>query len=85
VSGNKVEANKVLEELKQISTKRYVAPYNVAVIYSGLGDKDAAFVWLNRAYNDRSYLLAVYLNTDSRLDNLRSDPSFQELQRKMKL
>jgi hypothetical protein len=55
------------------------------VIYSGLGDKDAAFEWLNRAYNDRSYLLAVYLNTDSRLDNLRSDPHFHELHRKMNL
>ena len=85
VSGNKVEANKVLDKLREISSKRYVAPYNVAVIYSGLGDKDAAFDWLNRAYSDRSYLLAVYLSTDSRLDNLRSDPRFQELRRKMKL
>jgi tetratricopeptide (TPR) repeat protein len=90
VSGNKVEANKVLDKLKEISAQRYVAPYNVAVIYSGLSDsglsdKDEAFDWLNRAYNDRSYLLAVYLNTDSRLDNLRSDPRFQELRRKMKL
>jgi hypothetical protein len=71
--------------LKEISTHRYVAPYNVAVIYAGLGDKDAAFDWLNRAYNQRSYLLAAYLKTDSRLDNLRSDPRFHDLQRKMNL
>ena len=79
VSGNKDEAYKVLEKLKQISTQRYVAPYNVAVIYAGLKGKDAAFDRLNRAYNDRSYLLAVYLNTDSSLDSLRSDPRFDEL------
>jgi hypothetical protein len=85
VSGDKDEACKVLEKLKEISTQRYVAPYNVAVIYSGLGDKDAAFDWLDRAFNERSYLLGVYLNTDSRLDNLRSDPRFRELHRKMNL
>ncbi|MGB8538627.1 MAG: protein kinase [Acidobacteriaceae bacterium] len=84
-SGDKGEAYKVLDKLKEISTHRYVAPYNVAVIYAGLGDKDAAFDWLNRAYNQRSYLLAAYLKTDSRLDNLRSDPRFHDLQRKMNL
>jgi len=57
----------------------------VAVIYAGLGEKDKAFEWLNRAFDDRSYLLAVYLNTDNRLDNLRSDPRFSELRRKMRL
>jgi len=85
VSGDRGEAYKVLDKLKEISTQRYVAPYNVAVIYAGLGEKDAAFDWLNRAYNDRSYLLPVYLNTDPRLDSLRSDPRFLELRRKMKL
>jgi tetratricopeptide (TPR) repeat protein len=85
VSGDKDEACKVLEKLKEICTQRYVAPYNVAVIYSRLGDKDAAFDWLDRAFNERSYLLGVYLNTDSRLDNLRSDPRFRELHRKMNL
>lgn len=84
-SGDRGEAYKVLDKLKEISTQRYVAPYNVAVIYAGLGEKDAAFDWLKRAYNDRSYLLAVYLNTDSRLDSLRSDPRFLELRRKMNL
>jgi hypothetical protein len=61
---------------------------DVAMIFrstAGLGDKDAAFDWLNRAYDDRSYLLAVYLNTDPRLDTLRSDPRFHELRRKMNL
>jgi tetratricopeptide (TPR) repeat protein len=85
VSGQVGEAHKVLDELKDISTHRYVAPYNVAVVYSGLGNKDAAFAWLDRAYADRSYLLAEYVNTDERLDPLRSDNRFQELRRRMKL
>jgi hypothetical protein len=55
------------------------------VTYAWLGEKGAAFDCLNRAYNDRSYLLPVYLNTDSRLDSLRSDPRVDRLRRKMKL
>ena len=85
VEGNKADAQKTLDHLKGLSTQRYVAPYNVAVIYAGLGEKDEAFNWLNRAYDDRSYTLAVYLNTDSRLDNLRSDPRFDELRRRIAL
>ena len=84
-SGNKAEAQKVLDHLKELSTHSYVAPYNVAVIYVGLGEKDEAFVWLNRAYDDRSYILALYLTTDARLDTLHSDPRFADLVRKIGL
>jgi hypothetical protein len=54
-------------------------------ILAGLGDKDAAFDWLTRAYNDRSYILVVHFNTDARLDSLRNDPRFEELRRKINL
>jgi len=63
----------------------YVAPYNVAVIYAGLGGKDQTFAWLERAYRDRGYYLPVYLTTDSRLDNLHSDPRFADLRRRIGL
>lgn len=85
VSGKKSEAQSVLDHLKEKSKHSYVAPYNVAVIYAGLGEKDQAFAWLNRAFNERSYLLAVYLTTDSRLDNLHSDPRFVDLRRRVGL
>ena len=85
VSGQRAETQKILDHLKELSMHRYVAPYNFAVIYAGLGEKDAAFNWLNRAYDDRSYMLAVYLNTDTRLDSLRSDPRFDELRRRIAL
>jgi hypothetical protein len=75
----------VIDHLKEKSTDSYVAPYNFAIIYAGLGEKDQVFAWLNRAYDERSYLLAVYLTTDSRLDNLHSDPRFADLRRRMGL
>jgi hypothetical protein len=60
-------------------------PLNLAMIYAGLGKKGEAFDWLNYAYNARSYLLAVYLNTDARLDNLHADPRFSELRSRVGL
>jgi hypothetical protein len=74
-----------LDRLKELSAHSYSAPYNVAVIYAGLGENDEAFTWLNRAYDDRSYILAEYLTTDARLDSLRSDPRFDELRRRIGL
>jgi eukaryotic-like serine/threonine-protein kinase len=84
-SDNRVEAHKVLDHLKELSAHSYVAPYSVAIVYAGLGEKDEVFSWLDRAYRDRSYFLAVYLTTDSRLDGLRADPRFAELKRRVGL
>jgi tetratricopeptide (TPR) repeat protein len=85
VSGKKVEAQKVLEHLKEMSAHAWVAPYNVAIIHVGLGEKDQAFALLEQAYKDRSYYLPTYLTTDSRLDSLRSDPRFVDLRRRVGL
>ncbi len=86
VSGKKAEAQKMIDEMiKRSSQNIYVAPYNVAVIYAGLGEKDKAFEWLERAYSDRAYYLSVYLTTDERLDSLHSDPRFKDLVRRMGL
>ncbi|HVC46303.1 MAG TPA: hypothetical protein VND90_03565 [Terracidiphilus sp.] len=71
--------------MNAISATRYVAPYNVALINAGLGDKDQAFAWLNQAYDARFYLLVEYLNTDSRLHNLRADPRFSALRSRIGL
>jgi eukaryotic-like serine/threonine-protein kinase len=85
LSGKKAEAQKVLAHLKGLSAHNYVAPFDFAVIYAGLGEEDQAIAWLNRAYTDRSYYMAVYLTTDARLDNLRSDPRFADLLRRVRL
>ena len=85
LSGDKVEAQSVINHLKAVSAHSYVAPYNIAVIYAGLGDKDQAFAWLDRAYADRSSFLVIHLKTDSHLDSLRSDPRFSDLVRRIGL
>jgi hypothetical protein len=72
-----------LDHLKESSARTYVAPYSIAIVYAGLGDQDQVFFWLDRAYAERSYFLAVYLTTDSRLNSLHSDPRFAALKQRI--
>lgn len=85
ISGKRADALKIIDHLNQISATSYVAPYNIAAIHAGLGNKDEAFATLDRAYNERSALLALYLTNDPRMGSLRSDPRFAELVRKIGL
>jgi tetratricopeptide (TPR) repeat protein len=85
VSGNRAEAQKVLDRLQDPKALSYVAPYNVAIVYAGLGNSDQTFAWLDRAYQQRSYYLPVYLTTDARLDGLHADPRFLDLRRRIGL
>lgn len=86
VSGKKTEAQKVLDELLKNPTKNInVSPYNVAVTYAGLGDREKSLEWIERAYSIRSYYLPVYLPTDARLDTLRTDSRFKDVVRRMGL
>ena len=71
--------------MNELSARNYISPYSRAIIYAGLGDKDQVFAWLERAYQERSYFLAVYLTTDSRLDGLHADPRFVDLKRRVGL
>lgn len=84
ISGNRQRALQMLNELEELSTKKYVSPYLRAQIYLSLGDKDQTFHWLQEAYDARSDAL-VYLKVDPRLDPLRNDPRFVDLLRRMKL
>jgi len=83
-AGKKAEAQRVMDELKESSKHQYVPAYSVAIIYAGLNDKDQAFEWLNKAYADRSFYIAL-LNFEQTLDNLRPDPRFKELLRRANL
>jgi tetratricopeptide (TPR) repeat protein len=85
LAGNSAEARKVLDRLKELSADDWVAPYNVAIVYAGLREKDQAFAWLDQAYKSRSYYLVQYLPTDTRLDGLRSDARFVQLRRRVGL
>ena len=84
VSGQRAEAAKVLAKLKERSREHYVSPYNLAVVYTGLGEREEAFEWLERAYQDRSPWMAN-VKLDPRLDPLHSDPRFQGLLRRIGL
>lgn len=75
VSGDRPKAELILRDLQQLSSHTYVNPFEIALIYAGLGQKQQAFEWLERAYRDRSDML-VYLRVDPRLDPLRSDKRF---------
>jgi serine/threonine protein kinase/Flp pilus assembly protein TadD len=81
-AGDRVEALKIIAGLKEDSRRLVVAPYDVALVYAGLGEKDQALAWLEKAYQVRSYFL-YWLQIDPRLDGLRSDPRFQDLLRRM--
>jgi serine/threonine-protein kinase len=84
-AGRRDEALKIIEQLKVlIAQQRYVSPYSIALIYAGLGEKEMAFEWLDRASNERdeSY---IHLKVDPRLDDLRSDPRFTERLQLIKL
>ena len=84
LSGERDKANKILDELREMSKQRYVSPYLIAIVYVGLGDKDQAFAWLEKAYQDRSAFL-IWLKVEPLFDNLRSDPRFQDLLRRVGL
>ena len=82
VSGNRTGAERVIRDLKKLSNQKYVNPFEIALIYVGLGDKDNAFEWLDKAYQQRSDML-VYLNVDPRLDVIRHEPRFIGLVKKV--
>ncbi len=85
VSGRQAEAQKLLEELKELSKLNYVPSYEVAVIYAGLNQKEQALKWLERAHElrDSSWLPCVGL--DPRFENLRGEPRFRDLMRRLGL
>ena len=78
------EAKKILDQLKERSQQTYVQPSSIALIHVGLGDKNQAFDWLQKAYEDRSAGL-LYLKVDPAFDSVRSDPRFIDLRRRIGL
>ncbi len=83
VIGRRAEAEKILRDLEQKSKTAYASPYMIATIYAGLGDKEKAFEYLEKAYQERSLDISWHLKADLRIDNLRSDPRFPDLVRRV--
>ena len=84
ISGKKDEALKMLDQMREISRQRYVPAYSFAQVYAALGDKDQAFQWLEKSYQDRAPDM-VQLKVDPMLDSLHSDPRFADLVKRMGL
>jgi len=84
LAGDRDKANKALNELREISKRHYVSPYWFAGVYAGLGDKEQAFAWLDKAYQDRTLFL-IWLKVEPQFENLRDDPRYNDLLRRIGL
>jgi len=80
--GKRQAAEQFLAQLVEDSKTQYVPAYDIAVVYAGLGDRDRAFEWLNKAYKEHSGFL-LYIRSDPRMKLLRGDSRFQDLLRRM--
>jgi len=83
-AGMKSDAEQILRRLLDQTKKSYVSPFDIALIYTALGEKDTAFEWLNKAVAERSTFL-VYSKWEPRLDPMRSDPRFGQMLKKIGL
>ena len=83
-SGKRDEAQKILKELAGRSKEIYISPHFMAIIYASLGDNDRAFEWLDKALEKRFPPL-IYLEVNPIWDNLRSDPRYEDLLRRIGL
>lgn len=82
--GRRGDALKMLDKLKQMSKDRYISPYYFALVYAGLGEKDNAFEWLERAYREREGRMTL-IRVDALLNELRADPRFAGLLKRVGL
>jgi serine/threonine-protein kinase len=83
-AGRKSEARAILDTLRNQALKAYVASDIVASVYVALGDKEKAFEYLEKGYQERAGWM-IWLNVDPIWDPIRSDPQFDALLKKMKL
>lgn len=82
VSGNRPAAERLLHELLDQSRRKFVPAYDIAVIYTGMGETPSALAWLEKAYEEHSGFMP-YVNLDPRFKPLRRDARFQDLLRRM--
>jgi len=82
LAGDEATARGLLDRLLQAETERYLPSYEIAGIHLALGETDEAFRRLERAFDDRSHSLA-FLGTDPRLDPVRDDARYRDLQRRV--
>jgi eukaryotic-like serine/threonine-protein kinase len=79
--GNRPLAQKVAADMEARAKSRYISAYVIANAYIGLGDRERAFEWLEKAFQDRS-LRPDFMRVDPLYDDLRADPRFRDLLRR---
>lgn len=75
VSGNRTEAEAKIQTMLERKQQRYVPPYNVALVFAGLGETERALQWLQQAFEERD----VHMPLDHNWDGIRSNAQFQKL------
>jgi len=78
MAGRRGDAEKLIDELKDLSKRRYVSAHAFTWIHLGLGDKDRAFEWLEKAFGYHSFTLAT-MRISPLLEPLRDDPRWKDL------
>jgi TolB-like protein/Flp pilus assembly protein TadD len=78
ITGRREEALKMLERMNAVAKSRYVTPYGVALVYASINDKEKAFEYLNKAFEEKSNWL-VWLKQDPRWEPIKNDSRYQEL------
>lgn len=82
VSGSQNKAQEIINELEAMWKAHYFSPFVMALVHTGVGNKDAALARLTKAYESRDPQL-IWLGVEPQLESLRSDPRFQALLRRM--
>jgi len=77
-SGDRVAARKMLDQILAQRSKGYFPGFRIALVYVGLGEKDRAFEWLEKAVEERDGWL-VFLKAKPEFDPIRSDPRYAAL------
>jgi tetratricopeptide (TPR) repeat protein len=83
-SGKRAEALAEIDRLIDLSKSHNVAAHDIASIYAALGDADNTFLWLDRAFEDRSQLLG-WIRWNPAFDSVRGDPRYAEFMRRLNL
>ena len=81
LNGKQAKALNVLDQLEKRSKHQHISAYCRALVYVGLGEKDLAFQWLERAFEERSEMIP-WIKVGADCDSLRSDPRFHHLLRR---
>ena len=83
LAGDRSRALGIAEELKILSSRRYVSPLDIAIAYAGLAEADSAFEWLEKSYEER--VMRLQELPQPTFDSLRQDPRFENLMRRLGL